>query len=874
MKNKLFALIFVAISQFASAQFFEDFSSQSLSTNNWQGDITRYKISTSTAIPGEMRPALQLDDVVANTSVLSAPFSPNFSDSLEWNFWIKFSFMATTNNHARVYVVSDQLNTAGSLNGYFIGIGETDKRLTLVKQTGAALTTLITGNVANLTSTTNTLRIKLVRNTSGVWKLYSDSNGGFNWNLEGSATDLTYTSSAWHGLYSKYTVSNSTKIYFDEFYVGSVIVDTIKPFVTGVSVISQLQLDVSFSEKVDSVDAMNVSNYFVSNAIGNPLSITKSQSTNGLYHLTFINPFPENTSLNLNVQNIKDLAANTMLPQDIPFAYYVPKAYDILITEIMADPTPVVGLPEFEYIELYNRSSLPINLNNWKISFGSNVRTFPNISIAPNSYLIVCGASAESAFLPYGQVYAFSSIAITNDGQSIVLTDNQNNLIHKVIFTIDWYKDNSKKDGGWSLEMIDTNNPCGESENWLASVNSSGGTPGTLNSVNAQNPDVTKPSLVRVSVENPQTIRLWFSETMDSLKLLNPASYQFSHNLNVVGQPRIVFPTYKSVILDIDQALQKSIIYSLTVVDTLFDCVGNMIEINSSAKFALADSIHAGDIIINEILSNPPTGAADFVEVYNKSNKVLDLKDLNLTTIDRNSGELSSIRAITENSFLIFPGDHIVLTTKVDELKSIYYCPFPNNFIKMSSLPAYNNDDGFVVLANKANVVIDRVDYIKAMHFPMLSTTKGVSLERINYLRPSNDVTNWISASETSGFATPGYKNSQYSDVIFEGEVNVDPEIFSPDNDGYNDILNINYSFPKPAYVATITIFDARGKIIKNLIKNELLGTSGTYSWNGITNDNQKAPIGIYIVYFEVFDIDGNKNSYKMTAVLGGFLNR
>lgn len=874
MKSKLLIIFLLALCKFANAQFFEDFSSQSFTTNNWQGDLTRYKISTSTAIPAEMRPGLQLDDVIANTSIISAPFVPNFSDSIEWNFWIKFSFMATTNNHARVYVVSDQPNIAANLNGYFIGVGEVDKRLTLVKQSGATLTTIITGTSANLTASTNTLRIKLVRNSAGVWKLYSDSNGGVNWILEGTATDLSFTSSAYHGLFSKYTVSNATKIYFDEFYVGPVIVDTVKPTVTGVNVISLLELNVSFSEKVDSLDALNVNNYFVSNGIGNPLSIVKSLTNPSLYHLTFLNPFPENTSLNINIQNIKDLAGNLMLPQDISFAYYVPRAYDVLITEIMADPTPVVGLPEFEYIELFNRSSLPISLNNWKISFGSTVRTFPNISIAPNSYLIVCGASAEAAFLPFGNVLAFTSISITNDGQSIVLTDNNNNLIHKVIFTIDWYKNNNKKDGGWSLEMIDVNNPCGESENWIASNHPSGGTPGSLNSVSKSNPDIVKPQLSRISVESSSSIRVWFNETMDSLNLLNASAFKISNNINVVGQPRIVFPTYKSVILDLDQALQKSIIYSLTVIDTLIDCVGNVLEINSTAKFALADSIHAGDIIINEILSNPPTGAADFVEVYNKSDKVLDLKDLNLATIDKNTGELFTIRTITDQSFLIFPAEHIVLTTKVDELKANYYTPFPNNFLKMSSMPAYNNDDGFVVLVNKANVVIDRVDYIKSMHFPMLSSTKGVSLERINYYRPSNDVTNWISASETVGFATPGYKNSQFSNVIFEGEVSLDPEIFSPDNDGYNDVVNINYLFPKPAYVATITVYDSRGRLIRNIVKSELLGTSGSYSWNGITNDNQKAPLGIYVVHFEVFDLDGNKNAYKRTVVLGGFLNR
>lgn len=873
MKKFIFILL-IFINQIAVSQFYENFSSLSFSTNNWQGDLNRFKFSTSTAIPADMRPAIQLDDVASNTSYMSAPFSLNFTDSIEWNFWIKMSFTTTVNNHARVYVVSNSNNLNGSLNGYFVGIGETDKRLTLVRQTGTALTTLITGTSANLSSSTNTVRVKLVRSSTGVWRLFSDTSGGYNWVLEGTATDVNFNSTSWHGLYCKYTSSNATKIYFDEFYVGPVIVDTIKPTVIGVDPVTQLQLDVRFSENVDTIVALNINNYSVSNGIGTPLSITRNLSTPNLYHLTFVNPFPENTNLTLNVQNIKDLAGNVMLPQNIPFAYFKPQSYDIVISEIMADPSPVVGLPDFEYIELYNRSELPINLNNWRISFGTTVRTFTNITIQPQSFLIVCGATAEPSLSQFGQVFSFSTISISNEGQTILLTDNNNNLIHTVTFSLDWYRDNNKSSGGWSLEMIDLNNPCTEIENWRASDSLIGGTPGSINSVNASNPDITKPILLRASILNPQSIQLWFSETLDSTTSVDPLKYQISHNINIIGLPILSFPTYKSIILNLDQALVKDVIYTVTVVDTIIDCAGNVLNINSKVKFAIPDSLVIGDIIINEILSNPPTNAADFVEVYNRSNKVLDLKDLNLTTVDRLSGELSSIRTITDLSFLIFPGDHIVLTTKVDEIIAHYNSPYRSNFIKMSSFPTYNNDDGIVVIANKANIIIDRVDYDISMHFPMLSSTKGVSLERINYLRPSSDKTNWISASENAGFGTPGYKNSQFSDIAFEGEVNIDPEIFSPDNDGYNDVLNINYTFPKPAYVANITIFDSRGRIIRNLVRNELLGTSGTYSWNGITNDNQKAPIGPYIIYFEVFDIEGNRNSYKKTVVLGSFLNR
>lgn len=874
--NRLIVLIFVLVIKCITlnAQFYEDFSSQDFATNNWQGMLTLYKYSTSTAIPQEMRPALQLNDVAANTSYLCAPYSFSFTDSVEWSFWVKLSFTPSVNNHARVYIVSDQLNVTGNVNGYFIGIGESDKKITLCKQQGTNITTLITSTYADLQSSTNAVRVKVLRYSSGLWKLFTDPVGGSSFQLEGTANDLSFNSSLWQGLYCKYTVSNITKIYFDEFYSGSVIADTVKPFVTGVQAVSQFQLNVTFSESVNQSDVTNTANFSASNGIGNPVDIIQDAVNPKLYYLSFSAPFPDNQICTLYVSNIRDLSGNTMDNQQLPFAYYLAQPYDILISEIMADPTPVVGLPEFEYLELFNSSAFPVSLNNWKLFFGTTQKTFSNVSVPPGGHLIVCGASAAGSFSVYGEVYDMGSISITNDGQTITLVDDVNRLMHSVSFTTEWYQDTYKDDGGWSLEMIDPDNPCSGKTNWKASISSTGGTPGSVNSVSASNPDITAPHAVRISVVDSLTIRLWFSEPMDSLKLLNPSVYTLSHGLTLQGPPKPVYPQYTSVVLPLSQAMQQTVIYTLTISDTLTDCVGYILPLQSALRFALSQPLEAGDIIINEVLSNPPTGLNEFVEIYNYSEKILDLRDMNLANIDATTGNVASIKPISADGFLFFPGDHIVLSANVEGLQNYYFCPFPNNFILMESLPSYNNDNGNVVLVHVGGTVIDRFDYDVSMHFPLLQTTKGVSLERLNYSRPTNDPTNWHSASETAGFATPGYRNSQFSETVFEGEILVDPEIFSPDNDGYNDVVDISYTFPQSGNVGTITILDSRGRVVRNLVTSELLGIEGVYSWNGITEDNQKAGIGIYIIHFEIFDIQGKKKSFRKTVVVAASLNR
>ncbi|MGI8892237.1 MAG: gliding motility-associated C-terminal domain-containing protein, partial [Bacteroidia bacterium] len=222
----------------------------------------------------------------------------------------------------------------------------------------------------------------------------------------------------------------------------------------------------------------------------------------------------------------------------------------------------------------------------------------------------------------------------------------------------------------------------------------------------------------------------------------------------------------------------------------------------------------------------------------------------------------------------LLPNDDVVLTPGPDNIRSTYHTPNPDNFINVS-LPSYTNTSGVAVLLNTDQSTIDRFSYTESMHFPLLNDVKGVSLERINPNRPTQDATNWHSTSQNVGFATPGYRNSQYSDSQpGANEMTIDPEIFSPDNDGYNDVANIHFNFESQGYVATVTIYDSRGRLVRRLTQNVLLGTSeNTISWDGINEKNEKAPVGVYIVLAEAFNATGETKKLKKTVVLATRFN-
>jgi hypothetical protein len=847
------------------AQVSDNFSDGDFTNNpTWNGDQAQFKVNTE----GQ----LQLSSTGDNISYLSTPFV--LSDSSQWNIWIKLSFSPSDNNNARIYLVADQSDLESSLNGYYLNLGESGSldAIELYRQSGNT-STLICRGTNGLVSAPFAIRIRVTRSISGLWKIFADPAGGQNFLPEATGSDNTYNTSGWLGVYCKYTSSNSTKFYFDDIYAGPVIVDAVPPEVTSVSVVSEASISVMFSESVEASSASDVANYSVGPGFGLPMSATQDITDKTLVHLVFAQPFISGTLYTLSIDRVRDLSGNTMQHTEKQFAYYQTSAFDILINEIMADPDPPVSLPNFEYVELFNRSSYPINLEGWTLLLGSSLKNFADITMQSGSYLILANDNARQTLGSFGPFAGFTSFTVTNTGGDIVLLDAEGRMIHTVSYSEDWYRDNYKKEGGWSLEQIDPMNPCGEAGNWIASSNLAGGTPGKQNSVFASAPDLVRPQIQRISVDDSVTLTVFFTEAMDSVLLRNPETYTIDNQIGNSVSVKPHFPDYKSVTLGLPEVLVRGIIYTLSLTQQLKDCAGNFTATESTARFAIPAIAAPLDIVINEVLFNPKVTGVDFVEIYNRSSKVIDLRNFTLANIDQTSGDLTSVKDITTDGYLFFPGKYILLTTDPEKVKSDYYTSNPSGFIRMESLPAMNNEEGNIAIAYKNGEIIDWFSYNASMQYALLKSVDGVSLERISASRPTNDGTNWHSAAETVGFATPAYQNSQTSGELTGGNPLVlSPDIFSPDNDGNNDYLNISYTLDTPGYMMNITVYDASGRLIRNLVNNQMCGISGAFTWDGLSNDRQKAAIGYYLIYTEIFDLKGNVKHYKNTGVLGGKL--
>jgi len=849
------------------AQVSDDFSDGDFTNNpSWTGDRDHFKISSSSAIPEPMRPALQLDAPGAGQSVLGV--SVHLSGALEWHAWIKLSFNTSSGNYARLYLASDTEDLKGPLNGYFIQVGGADDSAWFCRQDSASIIPLVRLNTVFTGNSTNAVRFKITRQSDGLWNFLADPSGGSLLEEQGEVIDLTWPEGGFFGIFCQYTASNATKYYFDDFYAGPVIIDTTPPQLVAATLVNPEEILLTFSEAVEKESAENVINYEMSPGIGHPYEAIRLLDPERV-HLFFEQEFQNGSAYHLYINNITDLAGNISGTITHPIMYYQPQPYDVIITEMMADPSPPVMLPEYEYLELYNRSPFDISLDGWKLQISSTKHTLPAITIKSGEYILFSGLPAVHILNFFCHVVGLSSFNLPNSGAVIHLTDLNEKTICYLEYDISWYNDKSKSNGGWSLEMIHPENPCLGEINWRASGDPSGGTPGRERYFQSlPYPDFF---IDHTCVLSHREIEVTFSESVSITKAPEIDNYLAAPFL---GQPIDVIltpPLNRTARLVFNKDITPGQVYQLTITAGFHNCIGTETMTTMEGLFAMSQPVNVFDLVINEILFNPLGDGVDYVELYNRSGKAIGLDNLLLATVKETPPNPPDTQAyaLISGCLTLLPEEYIVLTADPEKVKHQYFTENPRAFRKMISFPSYNNDKGFALLINEDGLVIDGMKYREEMHLPLLNSYKGVALERISPDRLGDHPDNWHSAAEAVGFGTPGYRNSQF---LGSGDnksiLSVHPEVFSPDGDGQADQLGITFSFDTPGKLVTILIFNAGGYLAKTVLNNELCGTSGICSWDGRLDDRTAAPNGIYVVYMEALGMDGKTDRFKKACVL------
>lgn len=870
MKQLIFLIFGLLYSGLLNAQLRDDFSDGNFSeAPAWMGDTSRFSVKS-----GELR----LSDEApgsANEAALSVFAPTSTEENTSWECFVRLDFAPSASNFTRLYLQAATPALRQPQTGYFLqvgGISGDGDALQLYRQDGEQSTMLLEGRAGAVGSDPVLVRVRIVRNSEGRWTLYADYQGGRDFELEGSVLDDRYPQGSYFGVYCRYTSTRAQAMAFDDILIDPLFEDRSSPLLTGAIAGSADTIRLTFNEALDPVSAGEVSNYDIDQGIGAPRRARLQPDDPAEVILELNQPLRNLNEYRVTAANIRDRAGNAAPAQSLTFTFFdlQPAASgDLLITEIMPDPSPPVSLPEFEYLELFNRSDKVLELGELFLSTGGSPRPLSSHQLLPGQYVLLCDEEAAPLFAEYGTVVPVEGFpSLTNGGDEIQLLGPASEPLLIQRYEDSWYRDPEKSNGGYSLELIQREAPANCPGNWRAGRDSRGGTPAQVNSVDGQVLEQQGPVLQRVVAESPRELLLFFDEAL-SENAADPTRYRLDPALPidmVILQP----PGNREVLLLLGEALTPGIVYTLRVEAGVRDCLGTPADEGQETLFGLPEAIAAEDLVVNEVLFRPEVGGADFVELYNRSDKILNLEGLQLINAQKTSGQISTD---IKTPYLLFPDTYVVLTEDPADIRERYTVENPLALIE-NNLPTLNADFGNITLRS-AGLTVDSFDYSETLHYPLLDDTRGVSLERIDPEAPTQSNGNWHSAASSAGFATPTAANSQRfsgnsrPDDLFE----LARPTFSPDGDGFEDVLLIRYRTERPGYVLNLRVFDAQGRPVRMLADNLLLAAEGQLKWDGANDEGAKARLGIYVLWFELFTADGRIIRERETCVLAGRLS-
>ena len=538
------------------------------------------------------------------------------------------------------------------------------------------------------------------------------------------------------------------------------------------------------------------------------------------------------------------------------------KPYSIVINEILSDPSPIVALPNCEFIELRNCTNEIINLNKWRISNGTTTATIAiDFFLKPDSLVILCAKSNVIFFNGNNNIIGLTSYPTLGNEEDIIILGNKNGeTIHAVTYKKSWHDNAVKSEGGWSLEMSNPFRPC-NINNWYSSKSLLGGTPGKENSIFKKESIEEKLQAIQCTAISQKEFTLKFNKSADSSSLSIASNY----NIESTGQNPLkvspIPPLFDQVKLIFKDGIEKEKVYQLNI-NNIKRCTSITVD-TTSILTGIPIIPSKGELIINELLFNPAPYGADFLELNNNSHSIINARDIYIAG-KNSAGQIGSQYRCSNEDMNIFPGKYLAITTDSSYIIKTWKNINSSAISEIKSMPFYPDNEGNAVLINKEGMLIDEFQYTDDMHYPLLINQEGVSLERIDPMLPTSLIENWHSASSTAGYATPTKENSQFrkSDSINK-IIEIPQTDFSPNNDGINDLLTIAYKMSNPGNSISIYAFNFNGMMIRKIADNQLCGTNGTFIWNGLDQNKLRVASGIYLIFIEILDLRGKLMKFK-----------
>ena len=538
------------------------------------------------------------------------------------------------------------------------------------------------------------------------------------------------------------------------------------------------------------------------------------------------------------------------------------KSFSVLISEIMSDPSPPVRLPEHEFVELVNTSGDSVNLAGWIWKVGSRETLLPHYQLAPSTCVLLLPRAAEGAF-SVPAIYPDKWLTLPNDGQYLVLKTPDKRIMHFATYSPALFEDALQRNGGYSLELTSLANPCSPGV-WKPSLESVGGSPGFIGQQSVL--PISGQELLATSTGwiDRETALIRFSD------FLHPDNQDGDLLITERGN-RLSWQFFEDRCDQVIVSLLPHENQQLRMLDIgglAYSCSGHPIQA-TQIRWGTPQLPDSGAILFSEVMFEPQQSEAEFVEIYNASDQVFDLDNLILAVADE-QWIVTGFSDAPAGSYLFMPGDFAVLCKDLLWLKQEYRLEAKALLLSRSDFPSLTNDGGRLILYNQRHEVLDRAVFTPDAHYPRLESTRGVSLERIAFDAPGDIESSWFSAAAVSGFSTPAQPNSQWlpSDSVVESTVWLQHEVFAPGNAQLPNQAIIRFDFEKNGVQGELRVYTVSGELVTIAHPWALLPVSGLVTWDGLDENGQKMPPGIYLLVFNYRDPAGRRGRFKKAVAL------
>ena len=870
MKKVILLVLFMPFA--AYGQIIENFESGA--SGNWiQSSEGRWKADSAGAVSGQYSLHHSYDNPEAGIDRIGMQVrNLHLSEGItRWTFQVRHGYDPSSSNNWAVFLMSDTdpvtMSTDGGTNAFAVGVNLTgyDDTLRLYKVKGAVISTIVNSRVNWQTSigSAESAIIEVERSADGYWgvSVYRSNRTLLS---QTYGADNEIFSPVWFTVWYKYSSTRDRLLWIDEVKIEGVFYeDTEAPTVLSFKESGKKSVILTLGEQpID--ESLYPDNFSLNSLDNRALKVVKLSPL--VYNIEFSNSMTNKSLNNLKINSLCDKAGNCSTDLSMTFTPVWAETGDVIISEIMADPLPEISLPPKEYLELTNRTEYIFNLMNWTLSAGDQNYKLPELVLEPRELLIICLLADTSQFSILGRVTGLKQFpSLADGGKLLCLADSTGSLIHGVEYSSEWYGDELKSNGGWSLEMIDTNYPFFAEGNWGASSSRKGGTPGTINSIAGNNPDPYFYGIQNVFAVDSNTIRISFSEPVFDIESGNII---FRNEGIEVTDIRRNDKLFREFLVKPVTTLESGKVYQLDISDDLTDFTGNKPE-RKSYNFGITEPACKGDVLFNELMFNPLQGDADYIELYNNSEKILDVSRLQIVSVNDEAGDTSQLYPVSLESRCLLPGAYYALTTEKEIIAERYFSSGDEFLYDVVSMPSMNDDKGYLILYNRELDKIDEVYYNEEMHYSLLSDLEGVALEKTAPGLKSEEAVNWHSAAESSGWGTPGALNSIFSDQpVSTDKISFSSTKITPDNDGNEDILIIELSLTGTGNVISVTVFDETGNLIKRIASNLLAAPEIRLIWDGTADDGTPVRTGIYIIYITLYNDSGKTEKWKKVCTV------